>query len=69
MIEAPAGKRVGTPDDAGNVAAPLMGPDGGFITGSCPGRATGGRNDGGPATQGRPARGPVSPCVCETLCV
>jgi NAD(P)-dependent dehydrogenase (short-subunit alcohol dehydrogenase family) len=29
----PAG-RAGTPDEVGNVAALLMGPDGGFITGS-----------------------------------
>jgi NAD(P)-dependent dehydrogenase (short-subunit alcohol dehydrogenase family) len=34
MIEACAAKRPGTPDEVGNVAALLMGPDGGFITGS-----------------------------------
>jgi hypothetical protein len=34
MIEASAAGRAGTPDEAGNVAGPLMGPDGGFITGS-----------------------------------
>ena len=34
MIEACAAKRGGTPDEVGSVAALLMGPDGGFITGS-----------------------------------
>lgn len=34
MIELSAVGRVGTPDEVGNVAALLMGPDGGFITGS-----------------------------------
>jgi NAD(P)-dependent dehydrogenase (short-subunit alcohol dehydrogenase family) len=34
MIELSAGGRAGTPDEVGNVAALLMGPDGGFITGS-----------------------------------
>ncbi|MEN9661445.1 MAG: hypothetical protein RL324_394 [Verrucomicrobiota bacterium] len=34
MIEASAAKRAGTPDEVGNVGALLMGPDGGFITGS-----------------------------------
>jgi NAD(P)-dependent dehydrogenase (short-subunit alcohol dehydrogenase family) len=34
MIELSAAKRVGTPDEVGTVAALLMGPDGGFITGS-----------------------------------
>jgi NAD(P)-dependent dehydrogenase (short-subunit alcohol dehydrogenase family) len=34
MIEASAAKRAGTPDEVANVAALLMGPDGGFITGS-----------------------------------
>lgn len=34
MIETSAAKRAGTPDEVGNVAALLMGPDGGFITGS-----------------------------------
>jgi NAD(P)-dependent dehydrogenase (short-subunit alcohol dehydrogenase family) len=34
MIELSAAGRVGTPDEVGNVAALLMGPDGGFITGS-----------------------------------
>ena len=34
MIEASAARRPGTPDEVGNVAALLMGPDGGFITGS-----------------------------------
>jgi len=34
MIEACSAKRPGTPDEVGNVAALLMGPDGGFITGS-----------------------------------
>ncbi len=34
MIEVSAAKRAGTPDEVGNVAALLMGPDGGFITGS-----------------------------------
>lgn len=34
MIEASAAGRAGTPDEVGNVAALLMGPDGGFITGS-----------------------------------
>jgi NAD(P)-dependent dehydrogenase (short-subunit alcohol dehydrogenase family) len=34
MIELSAAKRAGTPDEVGNVAALLMGPDGGFITGS-----------------------------------
>jgi len=34
MIEGSAAKRAGTPDEVGTVAALLMGPDGGFITGS-----------------------------------
>jgi NAD(P)-dependent dehydrogenase (short-subunit alcohol dehydrogenase family) len=34
MIEGCPAKRAGTPDEVGNVAALLMGPDGGFITGS-----------------------------------
>ena len=34
MIEVSAAGRAGTPDEVGNVAALLMGPDGGFITGS-----------------------------------
>ena len=34
MIEVSAAKRAGTPDEVGNVAALLMGPDGAFITGS-----------------------------------
>ena len=34
MIEVSAVGRVGTPDEVGIVAALLMGPDGGFITGS-----------------------------------
>lgn len=34
MIEVSAAGRVGTPDEVANVAALLMGPDGGFITGS-----------------------------------
>ncbi|WP_290871482.1 SDR family oxidoreductase [Aquabacterium sp.] len=34
MIEACAVRRAGTPDEVANVAALLMGPDGGFITGS-----------------------------------
>ena len=34
MIEASAAGRAGTPDEVANVAALLMGPDGGFITGS-----------------------------------
>ena len=34
MINASAAKRPGTPDEVGNVAALLMGPDGAFITGS-----------------------------------
>ncbi|OJU07968.1 MAG: short-chain dehydrogenase [Caulobacterales bacterium 68-7] len=34
MIEVSAAKRPGTPDEVANVAALLMGPDGGFITGS-----------------------------------
>lgn len=34
MIEVCAAKRAGTPDEVANVAALLMGPDGGFITGS-----------------------------------
>ncbi len=34
MIEASAARRAGTPDEVGAVAALLMGPDGGFITGS-----------------------------------
>lgn len=34
MIEVSAVKRAGTPDEVANVAALLMGPDGGFITGS-----------------------------------
>lgn len=34
MIEASAAKRAGTPDEVGTLGALLMGPDGGFITGS-----------------------------------
>ncbi len=34
MIEVSPAKRAGTPDEVGTVAALLMGPDGGFITGS-----------------------------------
>jgi NAD(P)-dependent dehydrogenase (short-subunit alcohol dehydrogenase family) len=34
MISLSAAGRAGTPDEVGNVAALLMGPDGGFITGS-----------------------------------
>ncbi|MBZ5672740.1 MAG: SDR family oxidoreductase [Acidobacteriia bacterium] len=34
MIEGAPAKRAGTPDEVANVAALLMGPDGGFITGS-----------------------------------
>jgi NAD(P)-dependent dehydrogenase (short-subunit alcohol dehydrogenase family) len=34
MIEISAARRVGTPDEVANVAALLMGPEGGFITGS-----------------------------------
>jgi NAD(P)-dependent dehydrogenase (short-subunit alcohol dehydrogenase family) len=34
MIELSSAKRVGTPDEVGSVAALLMGPEGGFITGS-----------------------------------
>jgi NAD(P)-dependent dehydrogenase (short-subunit alcohol dehydrogenase family) len=34
MIELSAAGRPGTPDEVGAVAALLMGPDGGFITGS-----------------------------------
>jgi hypothetical protein len=34
MIELSAAKRAGTPDEVGAVAALLMGPEGGFITGS-----------------------------------
>ena len=34
MIEASAAGRAGTPDEVANVAALLMGTDGGFITGS-----------------------------------
>jgi NAD(P)-dependent dehydrogenase (short-subunit alcohol dehydrogenase family) len=34
MIEVSAAGRAGTPDEVANVAALLMGPDGGFITGS-----------------------------------
>jgi len=34
MIEISAAGRAGTPDEVGNVAALLMGPNGGFITGS-----------------------------------
>jgi NAD(P)-dependent dehydrogenase (short-subunit alcohol dehydrogenase family) len=34
MIEISPAKRGGTPDEVGSVAALLMGPDGGFITGS-----------------------------------
>ena len=34
MISASAAGRAGTPDEVGNVGALLMGPDGGFITGS-----------------------------------
>ena len=34
MIDSSPAKRAGTPDEVGNVAALLMGPDGAFITGS-----------------------------------
>jgi NAD(P)-dependent dehydrogenase (short-subunit alcohol dehydrogenase family) len=34
MIEGSSAKRAGTPDEVANVAALLIGPDGGFITGS-----------------------------------
>jgi NAD(P)-dependent dehydrogenase (short-subunit alcohol dehydrogenase family) len=34
MIELSSAGRAGTPDEVGNVAALLMGPDGAFITGS-----------------------------------
>jgi NAD(P)-dependent dehydrogenase (short-subunit alcohol dehydrogenase family) len=34
MIEVSAAGRAGTPDEVGNVGALLLGPDGGFITGS-----------------------------------
>jgi NAD(P)-dependent dehydrogenase (short-subunit alcohol dehydrogenase family) len=34
MIEGSSAKRAGTPDEVANVAALLLGPDGGFITGS-----------------------------------
>jgi NAD(P)-dependent dehydrogenase (short-subunit alcohol dehydrogenase family) len=34
MIELSAARRAGTPDEVGSVGALLMGPDGGFITGS-----------------------------------
>jgi hypothetical protein len=34
MIESAAPGRAGTPDEVGTVGALLMGPDGGFITGS-----------------------------------
>jgi hypothetical protein len=34
MIDVSAAGRARTPDEVGNVAALLMGPDGGFITGS-----------------------------------
>jgi NAD(P)-dependent dehydrogenase (short-subunit alcohol dehydrogenase family) len=34
MIELAPAKRAGTPDEVGTVGALLMGPDGGFITGS-----------------------------------
>ena len=34
MIEVSVAKRAGTPDEVGTVGALLMGPDGGFITGS-----------------------------------
>jgi NAD(P)-dependent dehydrogenase (short-subunit alcohol dehydrogenase family) len=34
MIEVSAARRAGTPDEVGSVGALLMGPDGGFITGS-----------------------------------
>lgn len=34
MIEDSAAKRAGTPDEFGAVAALLVGPDGGFITGA-----------------------------------
>lgn len=34
MIEVSAAKRAGTPDEVANVAALLLGPDGGFISGS-----------------------------------
>ena len=34
MIEASAAGRAGTPDEVGSVGALLMGPGGGFITGS-----------------------------------
>ena len=34
MIEGSAARRAGTPDEVATVGALLMGPDGGFITGS-----------------------------------
>jgi NAD(P)-dependent dehydrogenase (short-subunit alcohol dehydrogenase family) len=34
MIDGSAAKRAGTPDEVGAIAALLMGPEGGFITGS-----------------------------------
>jgi len=34
MIESSPARRAGTPDEVGTVGALLMGPDGGFITGS-----------------------------------
>jgi NAD(P)-dependent dehydrogenase (short-subunit alcohol dehydrogenase family) len=34
MIEGSAAGRAGTPDEVGTVGALLMGPEGGFITGS-----------------------------------
>jgi NAD(P)-dependent dehydrogenase (short-subunit alcohol dehydrogenase family) len=34
MIDGSVARRAGTPDEVGSVAALLMGPDGGFITGS-----------------------------------
>jgi NAD(P)-dependent dehydrogenase (short-subunit alcohol dehydrogenase family) len=34
MIDATVARRAGTPDEVGNLAALLMGPDGSFITGS-----------------------------------
>jgi hypothetical protein len=34
MIDISSAKRGGTPDEVGTVGALLMGPDGGFITGS-----------------------------------
>jgi NAD(P)-dependent dehydrogenase (short-subunit alcohol dehydrogenase family) len=34
MIQGSPAKRAGTPDEVANLAALLMGPDGGFITGA-----------------------------------